>query len=458
MKQRGEAFRAAVGAGIVLGLCNPFIMPVALTLLAVLWLLQRPAPTVWTGVAAAPKPIRWATANLWAFIQSNVEHSRRTADLREASKDKLLYHVAIGSNCNKEVLEGRRNVKPRKSMPCRIEGYELTFNHRGLPYWEPSFCTIAKAEDVKTAEEINGTESPAAPPDRGPVPGASPLTRSAARAAKSAKQGAAAATNGMIDSPGKQANGTATNGAAANGVIGSDVNGSAVSRRRAESRTNGRAMGGVAATKRSPTVLLWRGLVRLGSLLLGPAPEPVAARKYKGPNGRPELHGVVHQITEADMKQIQITEGGGGNRKMGYQLEEMTCTLYDGSRVQALGFTTHPCSRTCPTLGFAHPSERYLQIVRVGIAASGIDKAYQDWLEELQPYRRETWGQLIGSYVVVAMMFAAGGVVAAALAAHRLLLRRKFDGGNLHVLIQHIMSAVWWSHNHVLAHVFGRGS
>lgn len=72
--------------------------------------------------------------------------------------------------------------------------------------------------------------------------------------------------------------------------------------------------------------------------------------------------------------------------------------------------------------------------------------------------RRETWGQLIGSYVVVAMMFAAGGVVAAALAAHRLLLRRKFDGGVLHVLIQHIMSAVWWSHNHFLAHLFGRGS
>lgn len=74
------------------------------------------------------------------------------------------------------------------------------------------------------------------------------------------------------------------------------------------------------------------------------------------------------------------------------RLEEMTCTLYDGSRVQALGFTTHPCSRTCPTLGFAHPSERYLQIVRVGIAASGIDKSYQDWLEELQPYRRAEHG------------------------------------------------------------------
>lgn len=64
----------------------------------------------------------------------------------------------------------------------------------------------------------------------------------------------------------------------------------------------------------------------------------------------------------------------------------------------------------------------------------------------------------MGSYVVVAMMFAAGSVVAAALVAHRLLLRRKVDGFLLHVIIQHIVSAVWCSHKHVLSHVFGRGS
>lgn len=76
----------------------------------------------------------------------------------------------------------------------------------------------------------------------------------------------------------------------------------------------------------------------------------------------------------------------------------------------------------------------------------------------LHACRRESWGQLIGSYVVAAMMFAAGGVVAAALVAHRVLMRRKVDGYAIHVLIQHIASAVWWSHNHVLSHVFGRGS
>jgi hypothetical protein len=47
-----------------------------------------------------------ATATLWGIIQGNVDYSRRAASLQEASKDKLLYHVAIGSNCNKDVSMG----------------------------------------------------------------------------------------------------------------------------------------------------------------------------------------------------------------------------------------------------------------------------------------------------------------------------------------------------------------
>ena len=35
------------------------VTALAAAVLAALWALQRPAPKVWTGVAAAPKPIRW---------------------------------------------------------------------------------------------------------------------------------------------------------------------------------------------------------------------------------------------------------------------------------------------------------------------------------------------------------------------------------------------------------------
>lgn len=249
----------------------------------------------------------------------------------------------------------------------------------------------------------------------------------------------------------------------------------------------------------------------------------------------------------------------------------MTCTLYDGSTVQALGFTTHPCSRTCPSLVFAHPSERYLQIVRIGIASSGIAEDYQAWLGELRPYRRaapllvlfrltdaclprglsaqivsgcclcwaphqcphvfrplpaagpggectrrtrsastynrfncvacvgatcmgswwaptswwpsccpsvhyvripttllellcvhgcrrDTYGQLVGAYIVVFIMLSAGVVVGAGLSAYRLVTRRKLDNLYLHLIIHHLMAGVWWLHNHLLSHTFGRGA
>ena len=70
---------------------------------------------------------------------------------------------------------------------------------------------------------------------------------------------------------------------------------------------------------RRPLAALWRGLSGIGGLLLTGPEQPVAPRLFRAPSGAPALHGVVHQITEADMKQIQVTEGGGGHEKMGYK-------------------------------------------------------------------------------------------------------------------------------------------
>lgn len=53
-----------------------------------------------------------ATATLWGIVQGNVDYSRRAASLQGASKDKLLYHVAIGSNCNKDVSSGEAAFLP----------------------------------------------------------------------------------------------------------------------------------------------------------------------------------------------------------------------------------------------------------------------------------------------------------------------------------------------------------
>lgn len=49
---------------------------------------------------------------------------------------------AFGSNMKKDVLEGRRMIKPAESIAAIVPGYMLTFNQPGLPYREPGFATI----------------------------------------------------------------------------------------------------------------------------------------------------------------------------------------------------------------------------------------------------------------------------------------------------------------------------
>lgn len=50
-----------------------------------------------------------------------MDYSRRAETLKEASKDKLLYHVAVGSNCNKDVSSGLRWPAPDKTREsCEI--------------------------------------------------------------------------------------------------------------------------------------------------------------------------------------------------------------------------------------------------------------------------------------------------------------------------------------------------
>ena len=53
------------------------------------------------------------------------------------------------------------------------------------------------------------------------------------------------------------------------------------------------------------------------------------------------VHGVVHQITQADMRQIVRTEGGGGTGNRGYYAESITCQLYNGDVIQAVTLLTY---------------------------------------------------------------------------------------------------------------------
>ncbi|KAG2386795.1 hypothetical protein C9374_001830 [Naegleria lovaniensis] len=58
----------------------------------------------------------------------------------------VVWYFAYGANMSSKVLIGRRKVKPMESYPCHVEGYDLVFNMKGLPYFEPAFASIEKRQ------------------------------------------------------------------------------------------------------------------------------------------------------------------------------------------------------------------------------------------------------------------------------------------------------------------------
>ena len=60
-----------------------------------------------------------------------------------------LWYFSFGSNMDKHVLQNRRGIKPVDSVACRVPGYRITFDLRGLFYLEPAFANIEKVQDEK---------------------------------------------------------------------------------------------------------------------------------------------------------------------------------------------------------------------------------------------------------------------------------------------------------------------
>ncbi|ORX95631.1 hypothetical protein K493DRAFT_314902 [Basidiobolus meristosporus CBS 931.73] len=58
-----------------------------------------------------------------------------------------VWYLAYGSNMSKAVLTGRRLVKPIKSVPVRVPGYFLSFDHPGMAFVEPGFASVRAFSD-----------------------------------------------------------------------------------------------------------------------------------------------------------------------------------------------------------------------------------------------------------------------------------------------------------------------
>lgn len=75
-----------------------------------------------------------------------------TEPLFPTSYPEYVYNFAYGSNMHKNILSGRRKIHPLESIPGVLEGWQLTFDLRGVPGVEPCFGNIKQNPD----SEIHG--------------------------------------------------------------------------------------------------------------------------------------------------------------------------------------------------------------------------------------------------------------------------------------------------------------
>lgn len=251
----------------------------------------------------------------------------------EHSKDdqKLVWYFAFGSNMDPDTLGKIRKVYPTQSKACKVLGYTLTFAHSGLPYIEPGFGTIEPLSLHPTPPTLTSHQDASAA-----ASGKATMYSAPSAAVTSALKASVAAGNSTDAlSPRPQA---------ANGIPASPE--LPVSVGLASQRFNrGRTSPGSDASSDNdhhPTI----ADNSQAATHLGNGNSNGDATDQQGSDHDGVLvHGVVHQISQADMKQIIKTESGGGSGTHGYFVQTVQCELYGGGQVQALALLTHPNSK-----------------------------------------------------------------------------------------------------------------
>jgi gamma-glutamylcyclotransferase (GGCT)/AIG2-like uncharacterized protein YtfP len=68
------------------------------------------------------------------------------------SKPPELWYFAYGANMDRATLVERRGIEPAGELTVTLDGYELVFNQKGIPWLEPSFANLRVAE----AQSVHG--------------------------------------------------------------------------------------------------------------------------------------------------------------------------------------------------------------------------------------------------------------------------------------------------------------
>jgi hypothetical protein len=113
--------------------------------------------------------------------------------------------------------------------------------------------------------------------------------------------------------------------------------------------------------------------------------EPAFASIGKKPmfEGQPIVHGVLHEISDEDYRQIQITEGGGGHVGVGYDSVVLTATKYNGKQVECKTLVWIPDNFVQYRF---FSSKRYMDLLIHGAIRFELEPAYIQFLESIPKY------------------------------------------------------------------------
>ena len=248
-----------------------------------------------------------------------------------SSEADLLWYFAFGSNMDPDVLGRVRHVHPRQSQPCKVEGYVLTFSHRGLPYLEPGFGTIESLEKdpvpptliIQTCAQHSGTAQ------NGKVTMYSTPSKSVADQLLHKQTAQASVAHQDPQSP--------RPASSAQSVYGSPELPVSFGPSRSSAKRSRNDSASQSSCDYEHSNFDLDGSHPPDSHATGGRPLVKGHRHV-------EVHGVVHLISQQDMAQICKTEGGGGAANHGYYVQRVPCHLYNGDILQALTLLTHPSS------------------------------------------------------------------------------------------------------------------
>ena len=225
---------------------------------------------------------------------------------------------------NPDTLGRVRQVHPRQSQPCKVEGYVLTFASRGFPYIEPGFGAIEPLtwNPVPPTLTVEAQCKLSSTAEVGKATMYSTPSKTVADQLLR-KQPAQAVAHEDPQSPRPAASADSMQGSPELPVSVS-LGRSSAKRSRSPScddAHNGHDLNGCAVHS-----------------------DATGSRALLNGHKHVEVHGVVHQISQQEMAQICKTEGGAGSVSHGYYTEYVACQLYNGETLPAVALLTHPSS------------------------------------------------------------------------------------------------------------------